>query len=146
MTHRAETIVATVTTKVTGLATTGARVFRGREYPLEAAGLPGLLVYLGPDEPVAEYSQTLIDSLLTIHILGVVKSITEQVDTTLNRIREEVAVALQADYTQGLSFVLDTREGESEEPDISNEGEQPAASLRLTWRFLYRRSRLNPGA
>lgn len=146
MTHRAESIIDTVKTRVTGLTTTGSNVFRGRVYPAQASELPGLWLYLGPDEPQADYSQDLIDSLLTVHIEAAVKSPTAQIDTELNKIREEVTIALQADYTQGLAYVIDTLEGEVAEPELSGEGEQPVGVLRMTWQFLYRRSRTDPGA
>lgn len=146
MTHRAESIIEAVRARLTGLTTTGANVFRGRRYPIPDAKLPALLIYLGPDEPLAEYSQELIDSRLTIYVEGRVKTSADQVDSVLNKIREEVTIALQADYTQGLAYVIDTEEGEAEEPEISNEGEKPAAGMRMHWHFHYRRSRTNPGA
>lgn len=145
MTHRAETIIDTVKTRVTGLATTGTRVFRGRGYPLQEADLPALLLYMGADDVIGDLSAALLDCQLQVHVDAVVKT-TAQVDTTLNLIREEVTIALQADHTQGLAFVIDTAEQGADEPDISNDGEQPAGSLRTRWLISYRRSRTNPGA
>lgn len=146
MTHRAETLIEQVRTNLTGLAATSDHVYRGRAYPLEPKNLPALLLYLGPDEPLALHSQTLLDSLLTLRIEARVKAPVAQLDTLLNEIREQVTVALQADYTQGLAFVLDTREGAAAEPDFSTESDQPVGSQVYTWQFLYRRSRTNPGA
>jgi hypothetical protein len=146
VTHRAETLIAKVTEVVTGLATTSDRVYRGRAYPLAKDQDPALLVYMGADEPQSLHSQTLLDSLLTVRIEARVRSASDQLDTLLNRIREEITIALQADYLQGLTFVLDTLEGEAAEPEFSTEGEQPIGRQVMTWKFLYRRNRTNPGA
>lgn len=147
MTHRAESIIAAiVANKVNNLTTTGARVYRGRTTPVQAAEFPCLLVYLGPDKVVREYSQEKIDNLVTVYFEGRVQSPTQQLDTELNKIREEVTKALQADYTQGLSYVINTIEGDVEAPDFHGEGQKPIAGLRMEWQFLYRRSRTDPGA
>lgn len=146
MTHRAESIVEAVKIKVTNLTTTSARVYRGRVYPMQAAELPGLLVYLGQDEIIQNLSTGKLDSRLTLHIDAVVKSPTAQIDTTLNLIREEITIALQADHTQGLAYVIDTIEMGAGEPALTGEGDQPVGVMRLTWQIHYRRSRANPGA
>lgn len=144
MTHRAESIMQAIVGKVTGLVTTGANVTRGRVHAADT--LPALSVYQGDDSIIAEYAQTLLDCELTFYIEALVKSSTTQIDTLLNQIREEVTVALQTDYTQGLAYVLNTVEGNAAAPELSGEGEQPSAMLRMEWRIQYRRSRTNPGA
>lgn len=146
MTHRAESIIDAVVTKVTGLATTAARVYRGRSYALDSTNLPCLLIYLGPDEPLSKLYQDKVDSLLTIYVESRVKSPTAQIDETLNTIREEVTIALQADYTQGLGYVIDTIEGDVDAPEIVATTDQPVGAMRMAWQFHYRRSRTNPGA
>jgi len=144
--HRAEQIVATVKTKLTGLATTGSNVFRGRGNAIAEANLPAISLYLGDDKITGQYTQAKIDGELTINVEAVVKTSASQVDTVLNQIRKEIAVALHADYTQGLSFVMDTVEGDASAPEISGEGEKPAAAMKLEWKFNYRRSRSDPSA
>jgi len=114
--------------------------------PLQDSEVPALFLYLGADEIQQELSQALVDSLLTLHLDAVVRSATDQTDTLLNTIRAEVTVALRADYTQGLSYVIDTHERGSDEPNLSGDGEQRFGSMRMTWQFQYRRSRANPGA
>ena len=143
MTHRAEQIVATIVTTLTGLTTTGANVFRGREYNIPDTNLPALKIYMGTDTKLEEYSQGQMDWELSIRIVGVVKS-TGQIDTTLNLIRNEITVALQADHTQGLGFLLDSIEGDAAEP-IFSVGDQQIAEQELEWQFMYRRSRNDPG-
>lgn len=146
MTHRAEQIMQAVVTNVTGLVTTGTNVFRARDAVLPQTSLPALLVYTGDDVPQAMYSQELIDSELRFYIEAIAKSPTAQLDTLLNLIRSEVTVALQADFTQGLQFVIETLEGTADEPELQSEGDQPIAKMRMNWRIIYRRSRTNPDA
>lgn len=145
--HRAEQIVVAVLAKVTGLTTTGTRVFRGRVYPLQDNEEPGLCVFMGPDNPEEPEAGkfNLIDSMLTVTVSAYVKTSTSQVDTVLNQIRKEVTIALQAVYTQGLAFVLDTIEGTAT-PSLSGEGDKPSGYLNMDWKIQYRRSRLDPSA
>jgi hypothetical protein len=142
--HRAEQIVVAVLAKVTGLTTTGTRVFRGRVYPLQDTEEPALCVFMGADTPIAMLSQSLIDGELEVVITAVVKTSATQIDTLLNQIRKEVTIALQADYTQGLTFLHDSMEGEAARPELSGEADKPTASQQLNWKFHYRRSRTDP--
>lgn len=144
MTHRAESIMQAVVAKVTGLSTTGSNVTRGRVHAADT--LPALSVYQGDDRVVSEYSHALYDCELTVFIEALAKTSSAQIETALNQIREEITIALQTDYTQGLGYVLNTAEGDSAAPELSGEGEEPSGMLRMEWRILYRRSRTNPGA
>lgn len=146
MTHRAESIVVAVLDKVDSLTTTTTHAFRGRVRPLQEAELPAVFVYMGPDEIIQHLLQGKLDSVLTVYIDAVVKTASAQVDTTLNLIRSEITVALQADYTQGLAYIIDTKEIGAGEPDLSGDGDQRTGVLRTTWQIHYRRSRADPGA
>lgn len=143
MTHRAESITATVATTVTGLTTTGSNVFRGRPYNIEAGDLPALFVRMGAEEKLQDQSQGRTLWQLPIIITGVVKSITINVETLLNQVRAEVHVALRADYTLGLAYVYDIDEGAPGDIDIEA-GDQPIASQSWTWAVLYWRAVDNP--
>lgn len=146
---RAEQIVAAFVTKLTSLATTGANVFRGRVHPVPDNKLPAILVYLGPDVPMhddgASSSFQYLDSRLTIFVEALSKTSAAQVDTQLNQIRKEAIIALRADHTQGLAFVIDSLEGPAE-PDLKGDGDKPTGSLRMEWTVLYRRSRADGSA
>lgn len=146
MTHRAETVLTTVLTKVTGLTTTGSNAFRGRSERLEESKYPAVLVFMGADDMIGDYSQDVQDWLLEVFIEARATSATAQLETTLNKIREEVTIALQQDYTQGQSFIYDTLEGGADRPELTSDGAKPVGTMRMTWRFKYRRSRTNPGA
>lgn len=145
--HRAEQIADALVTKVTGLATTGANVFRGRVHEIPEASLPALCVYVGSDVPRSDggsSSYRYIDGDLTVMVEAVAKASTG-VDSTLIQIRKEVTIALQADVTQGLAFVMNTEEGPAT-IDLNGDGDKPVGRMRMDWSIRYRRSRTDPSA
>lgn len=149
MAHRAETILQTLVSILTGLTTTGTNVARGRIYAIEDDEHPALSVYMGPDDPIGEYGPTnvtYIDSDLSVRITAHVKTNSQQVDTLLNQIRSEVHQALMADVTLGLSYVYMTIPLGADEPDLGGDGEQPTATMDMNWIIRYRSSITNPEA
>ena len=144
--HRAEQIAAAVTTNVTGLATTGTNVFRSRASPIARTALPALIVRLMSEEIVDESVSGLMRRDLTIAIHGYARDASEAViETKLNLIRKEVAIALQADHMQGLAFVIDTNEATAEY-EVTEEGEQTVGLVKTEWVVSYRTSRNDPSA
>jgi len=146
MTHRAESIMVAVLDKIDNLTTTGTRVERGRVYPVDPDAGPALTLEMGPDVVVLQ-NIAFIDRELTVHIIAHVKltSSTEH-ETVLNTIREEVHIALRADYTQGLDYIKDTIPEGDDEPEASGDADKPTARQRMNWRIRYRHSVTNPGA
>lgn len=141
--HRAEDITTTLVSLLTGLATTGARIYRDRVYELSEAQLPALLVYVqadSPRQPSALAAPGLLDCDLQIVVEAVVKSSAAQVDTTLNQIRYEVGQAIHEDVTLGLPYVMHSVEGQSL-PELQPDADQMVGRLRMDWTVLYRRSR-----
>lgn len=141
--HRAENILVAVLDKLSTLATTGDNTFRGRVYEIPDGELPAVCVYMGADNPRSDSGSSgwwYIDSDLTLNIEAVAKTSALQIDTVLNQIRFEVAQALQADITQGLSYVINTTEG-SASPEIDGAGENVTGRLRMEYTILYRRVR-----
>ena len=67
-------------------------------------------------------------------------------DTLLNQIRREVWVAMMADRTLGLPYVIDVRPLGDNEPELSDELEKGAARQRLFFLVKYRHSVADPGA
>ena len=102
MTHRAETILEAVKVLVTGLATTGANVARGRAYALGVDQVPALRVSEDTAEIEEAHTPDRLIEILDIVIEAEVAEITDQVDTVLNTIREEITVKLAADHKLGL--------------------------------------------
>ncbi len=144
--HRAEQIAAAVTTKVTGLVTTGTNVFRSRATVIARTKLPALVVRLISEEIADESVSGLLQRDLTIAIQGYARSAIEAgLETSLNQIRKEITIALQADPTQGLAFVIDTNEAATEY-ELGEEGEQSVGVIKTEWIIEYRSSRTDPSA
>jgi len=144
--HRAEQILAAVQAAVTGLATTGANVDRGRDAEIPEASTPALRVYMGGDDIGDPWAQALLDSELEVGVMAKVFDSATNVETLLNRIRKEVNVAIEADYTLGLSFVQIVNELGASKPLISEALAKPAATIDFYYRVRYRRSRGDPSA
>lgn len=146
--HRREQILAAVTAAVTGLATTGANVQRGRVYPVAEGVDTALTVYQGADAPVdaLDLNWHLTDRALVVYVEAHARAAAGVLDGVLNQVEKEVVIALEASPTLGLDFVYDLEQGESEEPELSGEGAKPVGSLRMHWAVKYRRSRTDPSA
>ncbi len=142
---RAEQILDAVKTNLTNLATTNKNVNRGRIYKYEDAGLPALNIVMGDDQIIDELVSGLFNWQLQVIIIVTIKTI-DELETRLNKIRKEVHVALMADYTQGLSFVIDTAPSTATRPELTGEGEKPTASQQLEFLITYRTSRADPSA
>ena len=144
--HRAEQIAAAVTANVAGLATTGANVLRSRTTAIARTKLPALVVRLVSEDIVDESVSGLMRRDLTIAVHGYARSVNEEtLETTLNQIRKEITVAMQADHTQGLAFVIDTNELTAEY-ELVEEGEQTVGVIKTDWMVGYRTSRADPSA
>ena len=143
MTHRAESIMAAVLANITGLATTGTRVTRGRPYPL--VNVPALTLEMG-DDLITMQNIRFIDRELNINITAHIKT-SAQYDTLLNTIREQVHIALMANRTQGLpAYVLDTLPLGESSPELSGDADEPTAQQLHRWQIKYRHDVFNPGA
>lgn len=142
--HRAESIMAAIVASVTGLTTTGANVYRARVYPVEVTGLPAIVVLQGEDNTQTELLADEVTSRLTVNLDAIAREPANQIDTTLNLIREEITVALMADYTLGLAYVEGIMEQIAEEPDILGDGDAPMAQMRTVWDVTYHHGRTNP--
>lgn len=147
--HRREQILDAVKTTLTGLATTGANVFRLRVWPQESAVLPSWNIVQGEDVPLQDVEEgggwPKLDRSLQLRLEGRVKA-TADLDQTLNEMTKEATVALRADHTLGLGFVHDVIERETEEPEVTTETEQPSALLAMNWEIRYRTSVNDPSA
>ena len=100
MAHVRQTIRERVVTDVTGLTTTGSRVFDSRIYPLTSAELPALLVY-APNEEI-EYAD-LKPNRTQLRNLNIVieahAKATSSLEDTFDTIAKEVEEAISGDLT-----------------------------------------------
>lgn len=137
--HIAEQLMDAVETALTGLATTGARVFRNRpdDRELQAAEVPGLLVYLGQEDVEVSSLDPVYaarrDQLVRV---AAVVSGTSGIDSTLNQIRKEVEVALAAGVTVA-GRLLRPVYGGMVEPERDGEGALPVTRAELLFAFTY---------
>jgi hypothetical protein len=99
MAHVRTQIRNAVIAKLTGLTTTGNRVYKSRMYPMDDAAMPGICVYttqekISDDAPVGA-SKRMLDVYADAYVSGV------SVDDTLDQIDAEVETAMFADYSLG---------------------------------------------
>ncbi len=146
--HYREQILDALVTTVTGLTTTGTKVKRGRVYPLSNTDKNALSVYQGSDQRLNDDDQpwSVEDWELTLFIDIHVKNRSTQIDQQCNLIEKEIEIALKADTKLGLSFAYDLTHIQTNEPDLSGEGDKPTARVRTEWSIKYRRSSTDPSA
>jgi len=131
---------------VTGLATTGTRVDRGRGEPIPEGSTPALRVAMGADTIVEPWAHQLLDSDLDVTVEAFVHDSAANVETLFNQIRKEVNIALVADYTLGLAFVHAIVEIGARAPLLAGDMAKPAGSMELQYRVKYRRGLTDPSA
>lgn len=146
MTLRVEQIMAAAQAKVTGLATTGASVDRGRADDIPIEILPAIRVAMGPDELLDPYLPVLVDGDLELSIFAYAHDTAANIETKLNQIRAEATVALLADRTLGLNFVHAIFEMGASQPDLAGDLAKPAGRLEFKFKVRYRRSADDPSA
>ena len=126
-----------VATTLTGLATTGSKVFQSRVYPLTANNLPGLLVYTTSEssDPDVMGAQPQLERELNLVIEGYAQT-TSNLDDVMDEIAKEIEVAMAADTTINAlakdSFLTDT------EIQLTGEGEQPIGMVTMNFTVQYR--------
>lgn len=122
-------------TLVTGLTTTGARVFQSSVYPLDFTS-PSLVIYTPAEahEPTTVGHPRALANTLTLVIEGLAKAV-DGVDDTLDAISSEVVAAMSADpKLAGLChdcFLSGTQIA------FSGEGSQPIGSIRMEYTVTY---------
>ena len=145
--HRAEQIMDAFETILTGLTTTGTNVKRDRVYNWTTT--PAISIFQGDDIPLPyeDRNYSIDDYQLSISIeMHVDESNDTPVSQTLNQIRKEVIIAIQADPYLGLSsFVIDTEEGTAYRPTIEHIDKVTATQV-MDFTVKYRRSRTDPSA
>lgn len=134
--HLRRQIREAVSTTVTGLATTGARVFQSRIYPLQTAELPGLLVYTRNESSavIGVNPGRQVERVLQLIVEGVAKA-TVDLDDMLDQIAKEVESALALMPTALRLLVKDIFLRTTEiaiEP-----GEKPTGRIRMTYQLDY---------
>lgn len=137
--HRAEQIIDAL---VALMPSTGA-AFKHRVLTLsdDQQELPAQSVRMGEDRPIDDDGASnfsFIDSMLFLEIDLYVKEITiEAAITKLLELRTATHVAIMADRSLGLAFVIDTRYGGSDAPEAEAK-DYVAGRLTTRWQVHYR--------
>ena len=137
MSHLRKQIRDRIVSNVTGLATTGSRVYQTRFYPIASISQPLLLVYtLSEDsEPETMTRPRKIIRRVNFTLEGMAKG-TSGLDDTLDAIARDVEEAILVDQTCN-SLAKDTvLTGTA--IDYNAEGEQPVGSIKMTFQVIYR--------
>ena len=133
--HVRQQIRERIATTVSGLSTTGSRVYQSRIYPLATADLPGLLIYSISEDSEIDMMGSGMNRNLSISIEGYVRSVTE-LDDKIDDICKEVEVAMAGDVTLNNlaknSFLGNTN------ISYSADGDQPIGVVTLTYLVQYR--------
>lgn len=142
MAHVRTQIRQAIVAVLTGLATTGNRVYDTQLYALERAQLPALTVSIEKDSIVSDWSTLLTSGVLiqTYELpitLRAYARATETVQNTLDTIAVEIIEALKADITLG-ALCKDIRIDDIPEISISGKSEQPIGMIVLNCVVNYR--------
>jgi len=135
-THVRQQIRDRIVSNVTGLSSTGDRVYKSRVWPLNADTMPALLVYSTSEDSItrAMGSTQTLDRQLSVTIEGYVRNITVY-DNEIDTIAKEVEIAMASDATlNGLakfSYLAST------EISYNGEGDQPIGIVTLNYAIQY---------
>jgi hypothetical protein len=124
-----------VATALTGLATTGSRVYQSRVYPVQAAELPCLLVYAlsesATEETVEADPTVRRDVEIRVEARAAAAA---DLDDTLDQVAKEVETALAAGVTVGGQGVELAYEGV--EISLAEEGDKPHGEAAMNFRAV----------
>jgi len=132
MAHARKLVRDAVVTAVTGLATTGARVYTEDPYQFQENQLPGLLVTCSESVTVESLDSPLILlRILEIAVEPITKSIADA-SNLLDQIAEEVEVALGVVLTVGGKQIY-LRLTATDRPEFAGEADRPIARMALRY-------------
>lgn len=136
MAHLRKLIRDDIKTTLTGLTTTGSKVYATRVYPLAAGNLPGIVMY--SDSEQVEYATVSLPRTqmrtLTVTVEVYVRG-TGSYDDQLDQICAEIEAALYADVTRS-GLAKDTKIT-GFEAQFAGEAEQPVATGVISVEVLY---------
>lgn len=144
MAHMRKTIRDAVVTLLTGLTSTGARVYPSRLYPYDPAeaGGAGLMVYTVSESSLLE-GRTLTRELDLV--IEVVAQVNGTLDDDLDTIAVEVETAMGDDPALGFNGPVDSYL-KSTQVALRKDGEKETGGLVMTYGVMYRTTQDNPEA
>lgn len=135
MAHVRKSIRDAIVAALGGLATTGARVFPGRNYPLEDTELPALTVFTDDEQVdigslgIGRTQNRTLDAIVEAHFKDVA-SLEDKGDTILAEVETALGPSTNlggAKYAQ-LARIQFDRDGD---------GDKPGALMRMTFKVIY---------
>lgn len=133
--HLHKQIRAAAVTKLTGLTTSGARVYENRLHPFDTASLPGLRVSLGDDSVTPETIHAPhIQSHQLELVVECVAAAVASLDDTCDLMSKEVEIALSAGLSIGGHTLTPILSGSSYDDEAAG---TPAGSRRLSFVVAY---------
>jgi len=136
MSHVRQQIRNAIATRVTGLPTTGAAVYKMRKWALDDAKLPALCVYTGDEtSALITIGARTLRRVNNVVVEAYCKGASTAVHDTIDTICVEVEEAIASDFTLGglaKSAILS-----GTEVDINVQGEYAIASVKLVYAVEY---------
>lgn len=136
--HLRRQIREAIATAVTGLATTAARVFQSRVYPLErGTDLPGLLVYslTETSEGGSLGAPRLMTRVLRVQVVAIAEALAD-LDDQLDQICKEVEVAL-AMPVAALAGIAKSITLVSTDIELKGTSVRPVGQAAMTYEVVY---------
>lgn len=135
--HLRRQIREAVAGQITGLTTTGGRVFQSRVYPAQTTELPCLLVYTRSEtaEPLTVHPDREIERVLQLEIVAVAKA-NADLDDTLDQVCKEVEIAL-AMPVAALNGKAKSIRLTSTEIELTGEAEKPTGTATMSYEVDY---------
>jgi hypothetical protein len=134
-THTHKQIRDALATALTGLTTSGARVYKNRLYPMDTAELPGLRIYLDSDAVEVE---TIHSPLVYGHDLSVTVEACARASSALDDTLDTMALEIETALASGITI-----SGKKIEPILTGSqyddepGSPPVGVKRLTFSMAY---------
>ena len=143
MSHVRQQIREAAATTLTGLATTGARVFQSRLRPLRDIDLPCLLITTGDEqiETVGISPHPMLERQLALKVRAVAKDTTD-LDDALDQMLAEIETALDGATFNGRA---DSIALTGIAIEMSDELEQPVGVATATYQVTYYTAAGSPG-
>jgi hypothetical protein len=135
--HMRDQILAAVNTALTGLTTTGSRVYLDQDNPLEDGELPGLtILQAGESTEVQTMPRPrLMQAVFDVDVSAYVKRTHAQGDArkTINTICKEVQIAMSTAALAGAKYATLVQT----DFQLSGDAENPVAMATMRWQILY---------
>lgn len=141
--HVRQQIREAFATQITGLTTTGNRVFQSRFYNLDSGELPAAIVYTKNEtiEPSTIGANRVLNRTLSLTVEIYISS-SSNADDTADTICKEIETAIAADNT--ISGLAKDCYLEEIELDLNGEGEKPVIVGLLTFNVNYHTREQSP--